>query len=91
MKKLLLLGVASLSVFTGFSQIVIEAVDFPQAGDSIYQGIDTLIPLTITPGSPGANQSWISHSYAPDKVIPFILQIQQHYQAEAASLIHFLR
>ena len=39
MKKLLLLAVGSLSAFTGSSQIVIEAVDFPQAGDSIYQGI----------------------------------------------------
>jgi hypothetical protein len=58
MKKLLLLGVASFSALTGFSQIVLEAADFPVAGDSIYQGIDTLIPLTITPGSAGADQSW---------------------------------
>ncbi|MCG3167888.1 MAG: hypothetical protein POELPBGB_03688 [Bacteroidia bacterium] len=58
MKKLLLLGVASLSALTGFSQIVLEAVDFPVAGDSIYQGIDTLIPLSITPGGAGADQTW---------------------------------
>ena len=58
MKKLLLLVATSFSALTGFSQIVIEAVDFPVAGDSIYQGIDTLIPLTNTPGSAGADQSW---------------------------------
>lgn len=58
MKKLLLLTVASFSAITGFSQIVIEAVDFPVAGDSIYQGIDTLIPLTITPGGAGVDQTW---------------------------------
>jgi len=58
MKKLFLLVSASLSAFAGFSQIVIEAIDFPQAGDSIYQGTDTLIPLSITPGSAGADQTW---------------------------------
>ncbi len=58
MKKLLLLGAASFSAFTSFSQIVLEAADFPVAGDSIYQGTDTLIPLSITPGSAGADQTW---------------------------------
>ncbi len=58
MKKILLLTAFCLSMSTGFSQIVIESVDFPQAGDSIYQGIDTLIPLSITPGSAGADQTW---------------------------------
>ena len=57
-KKLLLLCFTSFSALTGFSQIVVEAIDFPQWGDSIYQGIDTLIPLSITPGSAGADQTW---------------------------------
>jgi len=58
MKKLLLLAVTSFSMLSGFSQIVIEAADFPQAGDSIYQGVDTLISLSITPGNAGADQTW---------------------------------
>ncbi len=58
MKKLLLLAGFCFPMITGFSQIVIEVADFPVAGDSIYQGIDTLIPLTITPGNAGADQTW---------------------------------
>ncbi len=58
MKKFLLLSTSCFSMFTGFSQIVIEVADFPQANDSIYQGTDTLVPVSITPGSAGANQTW---------------------------------
>ena len=61
MKKILLLAISSLSVCTGFSQIIIEVADFPQAGDSIYQGTDTLVPLSITPGYAGADQTWINY------------------------------
>ncbi len=58
MKNFLLAALCSLSVFTGFAQITIEFEDFPVAGDSIYQGTDTLVPLTITPGGSGADQTW---------------------------------
>jgi hypothetical protein len=58
MKKILLLAASSISALTGFSQITIEVADFPVAGDSIYQGIDTLVPSSITPGSAGADQNW---------------------------------
>jgi len=58
MKKLLLFSSLFLSVFTGFSQIVLEETDFPQPGDYFYQGVDTMVPLSITPGSAGADQTW---------------------------------
>lgn len=58
MKKYLLLSASCLSMFTGFSQITIEQADFPQQGDSFYQGADTLVPLSITPGAAGADQTW---------------------------------
>lgn len=58
MKKHILFAVCSFSVLTAFSQIVIEAADFPQPGFSFYQGADTLIPLSITQGNSGADQTW---------------------------------
>ncbi len=58
MKKLLLSAAISFSAFTSFSQITIEVADFPVAGDALYQGMDTLVPSSITPGSAGADQNW---------------------------------
>lgn len=59
MNKLLLsFAITSFSFASAFSQIILEEEDFPQAGDFIYQGVDTLVPLNITPGAGGANQTW---------------------------------